>query len=179
MIPKRLSRLISSILVTMLTITSTVYAEPQRQEIVPYGPKVESLKGREEILRIFRQLKAVRASLINIKITEKTTDEELDAINAQLEVYLGQFDAIRNNIERYKITYRDSFEDVFFAERLSFIAHSFTLSIIGQQSLIRALKDGKVNAENLVYSSYLIPVYNYLAMGDQIIAYIEVYFVIS
>lgn len=179
MIQKRFIRLIAVIIFIMITITSTAYAEPQRQQIVSYGPKVTDLKGKEEILRIYRQLKAVRASLINIKITESTTEEELEAINAQLEVYLGQFDGIRSNIERYKITYRNSPEDVFFAERLSFIAHSFSLSVMGQQNLIRALKSNRVNSENLFYSSYLLPIYNYLAVGDQIIAYIEVYFIIS
>lgn len=178
MMPRRLGRLISAVILIMLTITSTVYAEPQRQQPLAYGPTVEALKGRVEILRIYRELKGIRQSLININITERTTDKELDDINAQLEVYLGQFDAVRNNLERYKITYRDSFEDVFFAERLSFIAHSFSLSIISQRNLIRALKANRVNSENLFYSSYLIPVYNYLSIGDDIIAFIETYLVI-
>lgn len=124
-------------------------------------------------------MKLIRVSLININITERTTDEELDDINKQLELYLSQLDVVRNNLVRHKITFKDSFSDVFFAERLSFIANSFSLSIISQQDLIRVLRTDRVNAVRLFHSQYLIPVYYYLTLGDQIMAYIEAYFVIA
>lgn len=179
MIPKKLSRSIAAIILIMLTITSTVYAEPQRQQKVPYGPRVVNLRGKDEILRIFQQIKSLRSGLININITESTTEEDLDEIYRQLEIFLAQFDVIKNNIERYKITYRDSFEDIFFAERLNFIIDSFRLSIIGQLNLIRGLKTDRVTAVRLFHSHYLIPTYYYLIVGDHVVAYIETYFVIT
>lgn len=177
--PRKLSRLISAIIFIMLTITSTVHAEPQRQQKMPYGPRIVNLRGKDEVLKFLQQIKVIRGSLINISITERTTNEELDDMNKQLEIYLEQLDVVISNLERYKLTYKNSFEDVFFAERLNFIAHSFRLSIMGQLNLIIALKTDRANALRLFYSHYLIPAYYYLTMGDQIVAYIETYFVIT
>lgn len=177
--PKKLSRSIAAIILIMLTVSSTVYAEPQRQETIPYGPRILNLKGKDEILRNLQQVKVTRTSLININITERTTDEELDDINRQLELYLSQLYVVRNNLEKLRVAYKDSIPDVLFIERIYFIANCFIISITSQQDLVEALRIDKANAVRLIYSYYLIPVYYYMTLGDQVIAYIERYIVIA
>lgn len=180
MIPRKLNRLLSAIMVLILTMTTNVYAEPQqRQETIPYGPKLVNLKGKEDLLRILKQLKATRASLINININESTTDQELKEINNQLEIYLIQFDIIKNNLERHESAYKESIPDRLMVERLYLVISSFTISILSQQELIKALRDDRVNAQKLIYSTYLIPVYYFLTLGDQVIAYVETYITMS
>ncbi|NRT69927.1 hypothetical protein [Clostridium beijerinckii] len=42
--------------------------------------------------------------------------------------------------------------------------------------MIRALQGTEEESKRLFYSSYLIPVYYYLTLGDQMTAYIDNYF---
>ncbi|WP_271808768.1 hypothetical protein [Clostridium beijerinckii] len=65
---------------------------------------------------------------------------------------------------------------MFFSEQISFIAQSFIISLRHQQNLIRALQGNEEEAKRLFYSSYLIPAYYYLTLGDEMTAYIDNYF---
>lgn len=179
MMSRKVSRIILSFLILMLTMSNIVYAQPTRQQTIPYGPKVGDLKGREEIIKNLQKLKIVRANLVTINITENTTNEELQSINKDLDYYLEQFNIIRRDLENHKRTYKDSFSDLFFAEQISFVVDSFIISIRQQQILIKSLETDRENAKKLFYSNYLIPVYYYLTLGDQTIAYIENYFLIA
>lgn len=177
--PKKIRRLIILFTVIILTMTNIAYAQPITKENIPYGPKVEDLKGKDEIVKNFEEIKRIRANLTIIDITENSTDEQLKSTNKDLDYYLEQFNLIRKNLETHKLSYKDSFADIFFAEEISFIADSFIISIAQQQNLIRALQANKEESKRLFYSNYLIPAYYYLTLGDQMIAYIQNYFVVS
>lgn len=56
------------------------------------------------------------------------------------------------------------------------IVNSYLLSIKNQQVLMREMNENMINSKNIVYSEYAIPIYYYLTLGDQMIAYIDVYF---
>lgn len=176
---RKVGRLIIFMILIILTITNIAYAQSTINQEAPYGPKVEELKGKEEIVKNFQDIKRIRANLSVININANLTPEELKAVDKDLENYIQQFNVIRKNLDNHKITYKDSFADVFFAEQISFVAESFIISLRQQQNLVRALEDNRADAKKLFHSTYLIPVYYYLTLGDQMIAYIDTYFVVS
>ncbi|QLY78929.1 hypothetical protein [Clostridium intestinale] len=176
---RKISCLLLSMIFMMLAMNNIVYAKSISVETMPYGPKIEDLKGKDEIIKNLENIKRIRANLIVVAIKENSTNEELQALNKDLESYLNEINKSKRNLEQHKITYKDSFPDVFFAEEISFIAESYIISIRQQQNLIRQLQLNQEEAKKLFYSGYLIPVYYYLTLGDQMVTYIETYFVIS
>lgn len=176
---RKISCLLLSMIFMMLVMNNIVYAKSISVETMPYGPKIQDLKGKDEIIKNLENIKRIRANLIVVDIKESSTNEELQALNKDLESYLNEINKSKRNLEQHKITYKDSFPDVFFAEEVSFIAESYIISIRQQQNLIRQLQLNQEEAKKLFYSGYLIPVYYYLTLGDQMVTYIETYFVIS
>lgn len=177
--PRKVSYLIILVILITLTITNIVYAQPIKNQELPYGPKVEELQDKEDIIKNFQEIKRIRGNLTVIKIRESSTPEELKTIYKELESYIQQFNTIKRNLDNHKLSYKDSFSDLFFADQISFVADSYIISLRQQQNLVRQLENNREEAKNLFYSSYLIPVYYYLNLGDQMIAYIEIYFVLS
>lgn len=176
---RKVSRLILLVILITLTMTNIAYAQPIANQNVPYGPKVEELKGKEDIVKNLQEIKRIRANLTVMNITENSTTEQLKSIDKYLDYYIEQFNIVKKNLENHKLLYKDSFPDVFFSEQILFVADSFIISIRQQQNLVRALETNKVDAKKLFYSNYLIPVYYYLTLGDQMISYVENYFVLS
>lgn len=175
---RKIRRLILVLALITIAMTNISYAQPPTSQIAPYGPKVEELKGKADIIKYFQDIKRIRANLIVITISENSTDKELNNIYSGLDIYIEEFNNIRKGLEKHRILYKDSFPDNFFSEQISFIADSYIISLRQQQNLIRALKDNKTEAKQLFYSSYLIPVYYYLSLGDQMSAYIDIYSVV-
>ncbi|NMA49745.1 MAG: hypothetical protein GX947_08295 [Tissierellia bacterium] len=176
---RKINCLLLSVIFMILAMNNIVYAKSISVETMPYGPKIEDLKGKDEIIKNLENIKRIRANLIVVAIKENSTNEELQALNKDLESYLNEINKSKRNLEQHKITYKDSFPDVFFAEEVSFIAESYIISIRQQQNLIRQLQLNQEEAKKLFYSGYLIPIYYYLTLGDQMVTYIETYFVIS
>jgi len=177
--PRKVRRLILLVIVITLAMTNIVYAQPTVNQNIPYGPKVEELKGKEDIVKNLQQIKIIRTNLTIMNITENSTTEQLKSIDKELDYYIEQFNTVKRNLENHKLTNKDSFPDIFFSEQILFVADSFIISIRQQQNLVRALETNKVDAKKLFYSNYLIPVYYYLTLGDQMISYVETYFVLS
>ena len=177
--PRKVSRLILLVILITLTMTNIAYAQPTTNRVSPYGPKVEDLKNKEDIIKTLQDIKRIRANLTVMNITESSTPEELKSIDKDLEYYIEQFNTIRKNLDNHKLTYKDSFSDVFFSDQILFIADSFIISLRQQQNLVRGLEKNKDEAKKLFYSSYLIPVYYYFTLGDNMTSYIETYFVLS
>jgi len=176
---RKVSRLIIFVILITLTMTNIAYAQPTTNRVSPYGPKVEDLKNKEDIIKTLQDIKRIRANLTVMNITESSTPEELKSIDKDLEYYIEQFNTIRKNLDNHKLTYKDSFSDVFFSDQILFIADSFIISLRQQQNLVRGLEKNKDEAKKLFYSSYLIPVYYYFTLGDNMTSYIETYFVLS
>lgn len=183
---KKLNYLITFCILITINTTNIVYANTDtlhKQEkinvIEPYGPKVEDLKSKENIIKNLNEIKRIRGNLTSIRITQNLTQDELKNIYNRLDLYINEFDQIKKNLDNDIIKYSDSFSDTFFSEQILFIAQSYIISLKQQQNLIIALQTKKVSSENLFYSSYLIPVYYYLTLGDQMVSYINTYFVIT
>lgn len=176
---RKIRRVIIFVILITRTLTNIAYAQPTTRQNAPYGPRVEELKGKEAIIQNLQQMKQIRANLTIIDIAESSTAEELKNTYKDLDNFIEQLNIIRKNLEDYKNTYKDSFPDIFFSEEISFVAESYIISIRNQQNLIRALESNKAESKKLFYSNYLIPVYYYLTLGDQMVAYIDTYFVVS
>lgn len=174
----KLKAIIISLLLIILTTTNVVQAMPVARQKEYYGPKVGELKGKEDIIKNLEEIKRIRANLVAVDISENVTDQELKEINKNLDYYLIQINAVIKNLEGHKVYYKDSFPDLFLSEQIIFIADSFILSIRQLQILTKQLEGVNKEARKLFYSNYLIPVYYYLTLGDQMIAYIDKYFVI-
>lgn len=176
---KKIRHLILVVILITLTITNISYAQPIPIQSSPHGPKVEELKGKEAIIKNFEDIKRIRTNLIIIDISGDSTDKQLDDIYKSLDGYIDQFNNIRKSLEDHKLLYKNSFPDIFFSEQISFIADSYIISLRQQQNLIKVLKSNREEAKNLFYSNYLIPVYYYLTLGDNMSSYIDTYFVLS
>ena len=176
---RKITRLISVMFLILISITNISYAQPTTSQTAPYGPKIGELKGKESVINGFNDIKRLRANLIIIAISASSTAEELNNINSGIDIYIEQFNNIKENLEKNKVLNKDSFPDQFFSEQIAFIAESYIISLRQQQNLIRVLKANRPEAKQLFYSSYLIPVYYYLTLGDQMSAYIDAYFVIT
>lgn len=172
---KQVKRLIIFILLMTFSMGNPAYAQVKT---APFGPKVTDLKDKEGILNDFQQIKTIRSNLTVIDISPDLTTEQLQATNTNIQNYIKQMQGVRENLQRNTNTYRDSFADVFFSEQIMLIADSYIISLRNQQLVIRSIEANVQEAKKLFYSSYMIPVYYYLTLGDQMTAYIDVYFVI-
>lgn len=175
---KKVNRFIIFFILIMMTMSNISYAQIKTHNESPYGPKVEDLKSKEVIVKSFQDIKRIRGNLISISITENSTTEELNDTYKSLNYYIDEFNEIKKKLDNNIIAHKDSFSDTFFSEEVLFIAESYIISIRQQQNLIIALQEKKIDAKKLFYSSYLIPTYYYLNLGDQMAAYIDTYFVL-
>lgn len=175
---RKMKRLVALVIIIILTSTNISYAQPTDPSS-PYGPKVEELQNKENILKNLEDIKIIRGNLTVININENSTTEELKEVDKNIAFYIKELETIKRNLDNYKLSYKESFPDLSFSEQIIFIADSFIISLRQQQNLIRALETNKNEAKKLFYSSYLLPVYYYINLGDQMIAYIDTYFTIS
>lgn len=183
---RKTKRLVIFFMLIMMATTNVAYAQTNiscEQEktstVQPYGPKVEDLKSKDIIAKNLQNIKRIRGNLTSVNITENSTPENLKDTYKYLDYYIQEFNEIKKSLETNITTYKDSFSDVFFSEQVLFIAESYIISLRQQQNLINSLQEQKIDAKKLFYSSYLIPVYYYLNLGDQMTAYIDTYFVVS
>ncbi|MDF2885419.1 MAG: hypothetical protein K0R54_5993, partial [Clostridiaceae bacterium] len=65
---RKIKRVIMFVILISLTLTNITYAQPATWENIPYGPKVEDLKGKEDIIQNLQQMKKIRANLTVIEI---------------------------------------------------------------------------------------------------------------
>lgn len=173
---RKVERFLVIIILIALAMPNIAYAQPIPEQTTPYGPRVADLRNKENILKNLQEIKKIRSNLTVIDMTSNSTAEELKSIDANLTYYIQQLHIINTNLEKHESTYIDSFSDVFFSEQISFIADSYIISLRYQQNLVRSVGNNIEEAKRLFYSSYLIPVYHYLTLGDEMIAYIETYF---
>jgi hypothetical protein len=172
---KQVKRLIIFILLLTFSIGNPAYAQVKS---APFGPKVTDLKNKQDILNNFQQIKTIRSNLTVIDIRPDLTAEQLQTVKTSIQNYIQQMQGVGESLQKHINTYGDSFADVFFSEQIMLIADSYIISMRHQQLLITSIENNIEEAKKLFYSSYMIPVYYYLTLGDQMTAYIDVYFVV-
>lgn len=183
---RKTKRLLVFFMLIMIATSNVAYAKTnisheqlEKEVAEPYGPKVEDLKSKDVIIKNLQNIKRIRGNLLSVNITENSKPEDLKDTYKQLDYYIQEFNEIKKNLDNNISSNKDSFSDVFFSEQILFIAESYIISLRQQQNLINALQEQRVEAKKLFYSSYLIPTYYYLNLGDQMTSYIDNYFVVS
>lgn len=164
------------ILVGALLRPHVAYAQQDITGFSIIGPKIKNLQGKDELMKSYNDLKRIRKNLGTISITSNSTGEELLQINKTLDFYIQELDNVNKNLNTHKANYKDSFDDMYTADMIKLIVNSYLLSIRNQQVLMREMNEDAINSKNIIYSEYAIPVYYYLTLGDQMIAYIDLYF---
>lgn len=53
----KIKRVIMFMILITITLTNVAYAQPTTRQNEPYGPKVEDLKGKEDIIQNLQQMK--------------------------------------------------------------------------------------------------------------------------
>ena len=173
---KTLNLFIMIILVGALLSPHIAYAQQDITGFSIIGPKIKNLQGKDELMKSYNDLKRIRKNLGTISITSNSTGEELLQINKTLDFYIQELDNVNKNLNTHKVNYKDSFDDMYTADMIKLILNSYLLSIRNQQVLMREMDENAINSKNIIYSEYAIPVYYYLTLGDQMIAYIDLYF---
>jgi len=92
---RKVSHLILLVIIITLSITNIAYGQPTTNQNAPYGPKVEELKNKEDIVKNLQEIKRIRSNLIVIDITENWTTEQLKLIDKDLDYNREQFNVIR------------------------------------------------------------------------------------
>ena len=72
---KKIGRFIISVIILTFTMTTIPYAQPIEPP-VPYGPKIEDLKGKEDLVKSLREIETLRKNLSVINISGDSTPEE-------------------------------------------------------------------------------------------------------
>jgi hypothetical protein len=176
--PRKVIRLIIFVILITVFMSNIAYAQTS---IKPqsYGPKITDLQNKEDIINSLEQIRAIRANLIIIDVKANTPPEQLKNIDADLQRYIDQLRIIRGNLVNHADKYANSISDVFFAEQIVIIANCYIVSLKHQQLLIRSLGSDDQEASTLFYSTYMIPIYYYITLGDEQVAYTQTYITIS
>ncbi|MZK52711.1 hypothetical protein [Clostridium beijerinckii] len=175
---KIIIRLITFVVFVTVFTSNLAYAQipsvPQ-----PYGPKISNLQNKEDIINSLNQIKVIRANLTVYNIKPDTPVDELKTLDTDVQRYIEQLRIIRTNLVNHADKYSNSISDVFFSEQIVIIATCYIVSLKHQQLLVRAIESNVPEASTLFYSTYMIPIYYYLTLGDEQIAYTQTYTVIS
>ncbi|OPJ55329.1 hypothetical protein [Clostridium chromiireducens] len=85
----KIRRVIMFLILITLTLTNIAYAQPTTRQNAPYGPKVEDLKGKEDIIQNLEQMKKIRSNLIIIDISGNSSEEQLKNTDKDLENFFS------------------------------------------------------------------------------------------
>lgn len=169
---KKLISIIISIALIVPVFSNISHAE---QNTVPIT-NLNELKGKDIITKNLKELKRIRNNINTINIQSNTAKTELDKNNKALNLYITELEDVRRNLEEYKRAYSNSEVDILAAELLSFTVETYIIGSRLTQVLIRELISGSEDAKNIFYSQYASTIYYYFSLGDNQIAYIDVYF---
>ncbi|WGX75199.1 hypothetical protein QJS64_14180 [Paraclostridium bifermentans] len=141
-----------------------------------YYPKVENLQGKEQLITGLEELKRIRENMSTINIKADLDSDGLKRANKYITAYLTELNSVRSDLETHRVSYKNSFADLYFSEQIQFIADSYIISLRQQQNLLRQLYKNNPDAKKLFESDYLTPAYYYVTLGDQMYSYIVEYF---
>lgn len=169
------SRFISIFIATimLLTITSsTIYGVDKNYKISSAPPQIsKELKGKEELIKYFNEIKRIRNNMNTISINAETAKQKSDTIQKQITSYSSELKTVLNLLARFKVVYKDSPSDLFVANQIEIIAFILDSSLQQQSLLVERLAHGE--ATDLFFSEYLVSIYYYLNIADEMISYLE------
>lgn len=139
-------------------------------------PTLQNLKAKNEFIKNFQEIKRVRENLFTINMNVYTAKQNSQKLSQEINFYIREFKNIQRNLEEIKTQNSNSKVDVIFAEQLQFTIASYILSLQEQLNLLDLLVNEDIDAANLFYSDYLGHIYYYVTLGDQMVAYVDLYY---
>jgi hypothetical protein len=157
----------------LVTITSsTIYGIDKSYKIYSAPVQIaQELKGKEDLIKYFNEIKRIRSNMNTIDINAETAKQKSDSIKKQIASYSAELKTLLNLLSRHKSVYKDSTADIFVANQIEIIAFILDSSLLQQSLLVDRLAKGE-NTE-LFFSEYLVSIYYYLNIADEMISYLE------
>ena len=166
-------------IIMLLTVTtSTIYGVDKSYKISSVPPQIsKELKGKEELIKHFNEIKRIRNNMNIISINAETAKQKSETTQKQIISYSSELNTILNLLARFKVLYKDSSADLFVANQIEIVAFTLDSSLQQQLLLIDRLVEGE--ASDLFFSEYLASIYYYLNIADEMISYLERYYTIK
>ncbi|RDY23163.1 hypothetical protein CHF27_009440 [Romboutsia maritimum] len=167
--------IICTVLICCVATCTNSYTQSKQDYI---SPSLKNVKGYNELKKNLDEIKRIRKNIYTIDINTTDTEPKLKSTKERLNYHLLELKAVKNNLTKFKGVYSNSKDDILFAEQLSFIACSYELSLNQQLNLVEDLISEKTEANKLFFSDNIAHIYYYITLGDQMISYIDSYYVL-
>ena len=167
------------ILITLLLISfimTSSYTSFAEQSELSVPQMIQNIKGKDELVGYLDKIESLRANIRTLDISPTTVKEDLNKIKTQIALYLSEVSSLEKSIEDFKKRYSDSESDLLFAEQINILLSAYKMSLNQQLSLLNALANNEFEASKLFHSDYLIYIYYYLNLGDQMLSYINTFY---
>lgn len=166
--------LITILLLSFIVTNSSIsFAEYSNLEV---PPMLKDLKGKNELVGYFNDIKRVRSNISTIDINTITAKKKSEEIKKQINFYLTEMSTLQNSLSNFEKQYTDSQSDLIFSEQLRLLLNSYIMRLTQQLVLLDELLNNDLDATKLFYSDYLIYIYYYLNLGDQMVSYINTFY---
>lgn len=166
--------LITAILLLSIMINAAPVFAQDSNITVP--PMLQNAKGKNELVSIFNEIKSVRENIRTIDINALTIKDKSTEVKKQINFYITQLTEIETKLDTFNKKYSNSEPDLLFSQQLNIIVETYKMTLVQQLALINSLLNNDYEASTLFHSNYLTYIYYYLSLGDQMVAYIDVYY---
>ncbi|MGL5754822.1 MAG: hypothetical protein ACRCYC_05810 [Paraclostridium sp.] len=158
-----------------LAITpKTIYSLNSNCIYAPNPSQISNdLKGKEDLIKYFDDIKRIRNNINTISINAQTAKDKYPSIEKQINGYSAELKSILNSISKHKIVYKDSIADIFIANQLEMIAFVLDASLQQQLLFLKTVTAGDSDSIDLFFSEYLVSIYYYITVADEMIHYME------
>ncbi|MEG2984433.1 MAG: hypothetical protein RR835_07020 [Peptostreptococcaceae bacterium] len=158
-----------------LVITpKTIYSLNKNCTYTPNPSQIgNELKGKEDLVKYFNDIKRIRNNINTISINSETAKDKLSSIQKQINAYSSELKSILNSISKHKIVYKNSLADIFIANQLEIIAFILDTSLQQQLLLLKTVISGDIGSTDLFFSEYLVSIYYYITVADEMIHHME------
>lgn len=140
------------------------------------APMSKNLKGKDDYNKILSDINRIRNNLYAININTITGKNNALRLNKEINFHMSEFKNIQMQLNELKRQYKDSKSDVLFIEQVNLTISNYKISLEEQLNLIELLVADEREANSLFYSEHLGHIYYYVALGDQIMTYINSYY---
>lgn len=171
---KRKFILMTLLLISLFFTNSSLNFAQESTSSVP--AMLQNIKGKEELKKYINEITSVRSNINAININSSTTRKDAVEIKKQITFYLSQFSSIKNSLKNFETRYNNSQPDLLFANQIKILIEVYEMSLNQQLSLLDAVIENSFESSKLFYSDYLVYIYYYLNLGDQMLSYINTFY---
>lgn len=173
-ITSRVIAITMSIALFLIILPRNIYSLNNNSISAPNASQITSaLKGKDELIKNFNDIKRIRNNINTISINSQTAKDKLQSIQKQINSYSSELKSILNSLSKHKATYKDSVADIFIANQLEIIAFILDSSLQQQLLLLDTVISGNTESTDLFFSEYLVSIYYYISVADEMLHYME------